>query len=79
MCASPPPRPCSVEGPAIRALEPAQADLHCAVAAEGFGVPVRLFAALMSPAVVALPEFRMYIGEVLERRPAWVSAPGNSR
>ncbi len=63
MCASPLPRRCPVDGLAIRALEPAEAGIHCELAAEGFGIPIELFAALLSPVVLGLPEFRIYVGE----------------
>jgi GNAT superfamily N-acetyltransferase len=63
MCASPPPRPCPVGGLAIRALEPAEAGLHCELAAEGFGIPIELVAALISPAIPGLPGLRIYVGE----------------
>jgi GNAT superfamily N-acetyltransferase len=64
MCASPAPRPCPIDGLAIRTLSPAEAGLHCEVAADGFGVPIELFAALISPAILTLPGVRIYVGEV---------------
>lgn len=64
MCAAPPPRPRPVDGLTVRALAPGEAGLHCELAAEGFGMPLELFAALISPGMLALPGFRLYVGEV---------------
>lgn len=57
------------DGLAIRALEPAEATVHCEVAGPAFGAPPELLAQLITPAVLELPEVTTYIGE-LDGRPA---------
>jgi ribosomal protein S18 acetylase RimI-like enzyme len=52
------------DGLVIRRLEPAEAYVHCEVAGPAFGAPPDLFAQLVTPAVLALPAVRTYIGEV---------------
>lgn len=48
----------------LRPLAPDEAGLHCEIAAEAFGGPVAVFAALVTPEVLALPGLRGYLGLV---------------
>jgi hypothetical protein len=48
----------------LRALEPVEAGLHCTLAADGFGIPRHIIAALVSPASLALPGVKAYVAEV---------------
>jgi GNAT superfamily N-acetyltransferase len=48
----------------IRTLNPGEAAIHTAIAAEGFGAPPELFAAMVSPALLARPGYRAYVGTV---------------
>jgi N-acetylglutamate synthase len=48
----------------LRALAPAEAALHCRLAAHGFGIPIELFATVVSPATLRLPGVRAYVAEV---------------
>ena len=48
----------------IRVLAPDEASVHVAIGAEGFGAPVELFEALVTPRVLAHPAFRAYVGTV---------------
>ena len=64
MCAAPPPRPRPVDGLTVRARHLGRRGCDCELAAEGFGMPLELFAALISPGMLALPGFRLYVGEV---------------
>jgi GNAT superfamily N-acetyltransferase len=48
---------------ALRQLEPREAPLHQALAAEGFGMPQAFLAQIASPAVLALPGVKTYIAE----------------
>jgi ribosomal protein S18 acetylase RimI-like enzyme len=57
----------SVDGLVIRELSPAETDLHVQVAAEGFGVPIEAIRQVMSPALLASPGVRCYLGEVDDR------------
>jgi N-acetylglutamate synthase len=52
-----------VSGLVIRELLPDEAQLHARVAAVGFGVAAEVFLQLMSPAVLAAPGLRCYVGE----------------
>jgi N-acetylglutamate synthase len=53
-----------IDGLALRALEPGEARLHCDIAGPAFGAPPDLLAGVVTPAVLALPEVRAYVGEV---------------
>lgn len=55
-------RAAALPGLSIRALEPAEADLHALVAADGFEAPVDIFRALIPAAVLELPGVRVYVG-----------------
>lgn len=48
----------------IRTLSPDEADIHTAIAAEGFGAPPELFEAMVTPALLARPGHRAYVGIV---------------
>jgi ribosomal protein S18 acetylase RimI-like enzyme len=48
----------------IRRLDPAHARLHADLAAAGFEAPVEHFRRLMTPAILAGPGMRCYIGEL---------------
>jgi len=52
-----------VGGLVIRELLPDEAHLHARVAAAGFEVATEVFLQLMSPAVLAMPGVRCYVGE----------------
>ncbi len=54
----------ATEGLALRRLAPDEAALHCEIAAEAFGAPTEVFAALVPEAALARPELRGYVGEV---------------
>lgn len=54
----------NVSGLVIRALLPGEAQLHARLAAAGFEAPVEPFLQLMTPAVLAAPGVRCYVGEV---------------
>jgi hypothetical protein len=49
---------------ALRVLAPAHAAQHAAVSAPAFGMAYELMAALVTPAILALPQVRCYLGEV---------------
>ena len=51
-------------GLTVRMLIPAEAAIHSAIAAEGFGSPPELFEALISPTLLARPGYRAYVGTV---------------
>jgi N-acetylglutamate synthase len=51
-------------GLVIRELLPDEAPLHAGVAAAGFEAPPEMFLQLMTPAVLASPGVRCYLGEV---------------
>jgi hypothetical protein len=53
----------AVGGLVIRELLPDEAPLHARVAAAGFEVPPEMFLELMTPAVLATPGVRCYLGE----------------
>ena len=53
----------AVDGLMIRELLPDEAPLHARVAAAGFEVPLEMFLQLMTPAVLATPGVRCYLGE----------------
>jgi hypothetical protein len=53
----------SVSGLTIRQLSPSEAHLHARLAAAGFEAPVEFFLQLMTPAVLAAPGVRCYLGE----------------
>jgi N-acetylglutamate synthase len=53
----------AVAGLVIRKLRPDEALLHASVAAAGFEVPPEMFLQLMTPAVLATPGVRCYLGE----------------
>jgi GNAT superfamily N-acetyltransferase len=48
----------------LRELEPGEAFVHVAIAAEGFGMPEEILATFVSEAVLSLPDVRAYVGEV---------------
>jgi hypothetical protein len=48
----------------LRPLGAGEARLHCELAAEAFGAPVEVFAGLVTPELLSLPELRGYLGEV---------------
>jgi len=48
----------------IRRLNPEEATIHTAIAAAGFGVPPELFEAMVTPALLARPGYRAYVGTV---------------
>lgn len=54
----------AVEGLELRRLAPDEAGLHSEIAAEAFGAPVEVFAALVPEALLAHPDLRGYVGEV---------------
>jgi GNAT superfamily N-acetyltransferase len=54
----------AVSGLRLRELSPDEAQLHARVAAAGFEAPVEMFLQLMTPALLALPGARCYLGEV---------------
>jgi ribosomal protein S18 acetylase RimI-like enzyme len=53
----------AVSGLVIREVLPDEASLHARVAAAGFEVPPEMFLQLMTPAVLAIPGVRCYVGE----------------
>ncbi len=53
-----------VSAPVIRELAPSEAPLHARVAAAGFEAPAEPFLQLMTPAALAAPGVRCYVGEV---------------
>jgi GNAT superfamily N-acetyltransferase len=53
----------AVSGLTIRELSPGEALLHTRVAAAGFEAPLEMFQQLMTPAMLALPGARCYLGE----------------
>ncbi len=53
----------AVSGLTIRELSPGEAPLHARVGAAGFEAPVEMFLQLMTPAMLALPGARCYVGE----------------
>jgi ribosomal protein S18 acetylase RimI-like enzyme len=53
----------AVDGLMIRELVPDEAPLHARVAAAGFEAPPEMFLQLMTPAVLATPGVRCYLGE----------------
>jgi N-acetylglutamate synthase len=53
-----------VDGLVVRELLPDEADAHATVVAGGFDLPVGLFRQFITPAVLALPGVRCYLGEV---------------
>jgi N-acetylglutamate synthase len=53
----------SRDGLVIRELKPDEAPAHARVAAEGFGMPLELSLQLNTPALLALPGVRCYLGE----------------
>jgi N-acetylglutamate synthase len=53
----------AVDGLVIRELLPDEAPLHARVAAAGFEVPPEMFLQLMTPALLATPGLRCYLGE----------------
>lgn len=53
----------AVSGLTIRELSPGEAQLHARVGAAGFEAPVEMFLQLMTPAMLALPGARCYLGE----------------
>jgi GNAT superfamily N-acetyltransferase len=54
----------AVGAPRLRALEPAEAPVHCALAAEGFGMPEDIMTAVVGPATLELPGILAYVAEV---------------
>lgn len=48
----------------IEELEPEQAVVHAEIAAAGFRAPVEYFVQLMTPAVLARPGVRTYVGKI---------------
>lgn len=58
------PRHEAPRGLRLRRLEPEEAGLHAAVAAEGFGAPESVFAPLAAPQVARRRELGYYLGEV---------------
>jgi N-acetylglutamate synthase len=52
----------AVSGLTIRELAPAEYDLHCRVAADGFEAPIEVFTTLMAM-MRATPGLRIYVGE----------------
>lgn len=53
----------AVGGLTIRELSPKEAQSHARLAAAGFEAPVEMFLQLMTPAMLAAPGVRCYIGE----------------
>lgn len=53
----------AVSGLVIRELLPEEAQLHARLAAAGFEAPVEIFHKLMTPAALATPGVRCYVGE----------------
>jgi N-acetylglutamate synthase len=53
----------AVSGLTIRELSPGEARLHARVGAAGFEAPLEMFMQLMTPAMLALPGARCYLGE----------------
>jgi ribosomal protein S18 acetylase RimI-like enzyme len=49
---------------ALRRIEPGESELHCAVAAEGFGLPATVLATVANPTMLALPEVKAYVAEL---------------
>lgn len=54
----------AAEGLVIRELVPAEMGIHAEVAAAGFEAPLEAFVQLLTPALLALPGVRCYVGEV---------------
>ena len=54
----------AVSGLRIRELRPEEAQIHARIAAAGFEAPAEMFLQLMTPAMLALPGLRCYLGEV---------------
>jgi len=54
----------AVSGLSVRELSPREAQLHAGTAAAGFDAPVEMFLQLMTPALLAAPGARCYLGEV---------------
>jgi N-acetylglutamate synthase len=48
----------------LRVLDPTEARLHCTIAANGFGIPEEIIAALVGPASLALPGVKAYVAEI---------------
>jgi ribosomal protein S18 acetylase RimI-like enzyme len=48
----------------VRTLDPAEAPLHCSLAARGFEMPLEIIAAIAGPASLALPGVKAYVAEV---------------
>jgi hypothetical protein len=53
----------AVSGLTIRELSPKEAQAHARVAAAGFNAPVEMFLQLTTPAMLAAPGVRCYLGE----------------
>jgi N-acetylglutamate synthase len=53
-----------VDGLTVRELLPNEAEAHATVVASGFELPVEPFRQFITPAVLALPGVRCYLGEV---------------
>jgi N-acetylglutamate synthase len=53
----------AVSGLTIRELSPKEAQAHARLAAAGFEAPVEMFLQLMTPAMLAAPGVRCYLGE----------------
>jgi ribosomal protein S18 acetylase RimI-like enzyme len=49
---------------ALRRIEPDESELHCDVAAEGFGLPAEVLATVANPTMLALPEVKAYVAEL---------------
>jgi ribosomal protein S18 acetylase RimI-like enzyme len=49
---------------ALRRIEPEESELHCAVAADGFGLPADVLATVANPTMLALPEVKAYVAEL---------------
>ena len=49
---------------ALRRIGPDESGLHCAVAAEGFGMPVQVLATVANPTMLALAEVSAYVAEL---------------
>jgi N-acetylglutamate synthase len=54
----------AVSGLTIRELSPKEASAHARLAAAGFELPVEMFLQLTTPALLAAPGVRCYLGEV---------------
>jgi GNAT superfamily N-acetyltransferase len=48
----------------LRRIEPDESVLHCAVAAEGFGLPPEVLATVANPTMLALPGVKAYVAEL---------------